>query len=139
MKKRHYIPIGVCVVMVLMVVASMGSHTEKNEPVSMEGAVEFYESCIERVISNCRYKVKAHNWSSAEELRKAVNLFSAKADFLRRNKQALVKRLVTNNIDKETHKVNYFLDRAFFQEVIHSDINSTPIDDKQIRKRSKSV
>ena len=117
MKASIFLPLVVLVVVGLIVAVFIGNQAANIEPLTTDELIKFYENCIDRTILICQSKIRRHSSSRSKEIRQAVKIFSNKAVFLTNNKQALINEMLANNIETKHYKVNYFLDRAFFQDI----------------------
>ena len=117
MRAHSVLPLVVLAAGALIVAVSIGNQAANVGPVTTDELIKFYEACIDRTILICQSKISRYSSSKSKEIQKAVKMFSDKKGFLMNNKQALINKMLANNIEKKHYKVNYFLDRAFFQDV----------------------
>ena len=89
--------------------------TEKNSQLS-----KYYENSINEKISKCDSKGQLKN-SKSTNLQNYAFMGIKKANYYSANKEMLVKEMVINNVGVKQYKIDYFLNKKFFDnnEILH--------------------
>ena len=76
--------------------------------------LKYYEYSINDKISKCHSKAKLKN-SKSTNLQNCALMGIKKANYYSANKEMLVKEMVINNVGVKQYKIDYFLNRKFFE------------------------
>ena len=80
--------------------------------------IKYYENFINEKISKCHSKAQLKE-SKSVHLQSCAAVNIKKANFLSKNKEMLIKEVVKNAIDAKQYKIEYFLNKKFYE---YSDI-----------------
>jgi hypothetical protein len=75
---------------------------------------KYYENMINETISKCHSKAQLKE-SKSVHLQSCAALKLKKANFLTKNKKMLIKEMVKRDIDTKQYKIEYFLNKKFFE------------------------
>ena len=76
--------------------------------------IKFYESCIQKKVSNCNAKAVLKTSRSVNLQRKA-DLAQKQATFLLLNKDILINEMVEQGIAQKPYQVEYYLNHRFYE------------------------
>lgn len=76
----------------------------------------FYTNCIDKKITCCDCKGRMWN-SRSENLRSCSRLAILKAIFLSANKEQLIREMEANGVAMKTYKVDYYLNKRFYENL----------------------
>lgn len=76
------------------------------------GEESFYVDCIDQRIKNCDLKARLIA-SQSESIRSSAKKSMNRADFYRSNKDELAAKMNEEAIPKNSHRVNYYLIKAY--------------------------
>ena len=74
---------------------------------------KYFESCIVKEIAKCDSKSALLSSSKSEHLKDYARMEALKAEFLKAEKEILVKEMVEMQIEQKHYKVELFLNRRF--------------------------
>jgi len=75
---------------------------------------KYYENMINETIAKCHSKAQLKE-SKSVHLQSCAALKLKKANFLTKNKEMLIKELVKRDIDTKQYKIEYFLNKKFYE------------------------
>ena len=103
-----------CIIFLMsfMIVTAIGPAKGQSE--SKDQLLKFYESCIQKKISNCKAKTVLKT-SSSENLQRKANLSMKQVNFLTSNKDTLINEMIEQGIAQKCYAVEYFLNKRFFE------------------------
>ena len=105
---------GICIVFLLSVMLVIGSTPLTVQSGSDDQLLKFYESCIQKKISNCNAK-KVLKTSRSQNLQKKADLSIRQVTFYTRNKNMLINEMVDQGIGFKPYKVDYYLNKRFHE------------------------
>ncbi|MGA7878011.1 MAG: hypothetical protein WCA08_20300 [Desulfoferrobacter sp.] len=76
----------------------------------------FYNTCIDNKIAQCESKLLLND-SRSNTLCNYAHLNQTKAEFYENNRDELVQQMVEEDITMKPHRVDYFLNKAFFDQL----------------------
>ena len=76
---------------------------------------DFYSTCIDNKIALCESK-SILNDSRSSTLCDYAGLNQTKAEFYRNNRTELVQEMVKQDVTMKPHRVDYFLNKAFYEQ-----------------------
>ena len=88
----------------------------------------FYANCIDKKIACC--DCKGGMWNSrSKNLRSCSRLAILKAIFLSANREELIREMVANDVALKTYKVDYYLNKRFYENLDASFLSANSLDD----------
>jgi hypothetical protein len=120
--KTFLIPIVLSVVLVFGAFSASGDIEVGQDPAA------FYTNCIDKKITCC--DCKGGMWNSrSKNLRSCSRLAILKAIFLSANREQLIREMVANDVALETYKVDYYLNKRFYENLDASFLSANSLDD----------
>jgi hypothetical protein len=120
--KTFLIPIVLSVVLVLGAFSASGDIEVGRDPAA------FYTNCIDKKIACC--DCKGGMWNSrSKNLRSCSRLAILKAIFLSANREELIREMVANDVALKTYKVDYYLNKRFYENLDASFLSANSLDD----------
>ena len=103
-----------CLVSILLVMSVIGAALVTAQSASKDQLVRYYESCIMKKIFNCNAKTVLKT-SRSVNLRQKADLATRQVTFFTSNKNMLIKEMVEQEIGQKPYKVEYYLNKRFFE------------------------
>ena len=102
-------------VIFMMIFASfLGNLSAISEDGQNTQIIKYYENMINEIISKCHSKAQLKE-SKSVHLQSCAAVKLKKANFLSKNKEMLIKEMVKSAIDAKQYKVEYFLNKKFYE------------------------
>ena len=77
---------------------------------------QYYENCISREISKCESKLTLLAASKSQHLKNYAAVEAQKADYLKSEKDALIKEMLEMQLEPKHYKVEVFLNSRFHEQ-----------------------
>ena len=103
-----------CIISLVSFMLIMGSAPVTGKSESKEKLLKFYESCIQKKISNCNAKTVLR-YSRSENLRRKAKLSMQQIEFLTSHQDILINEMFKLGIGYKQYKVEYYLNKRFFE------------------------
>ena len=109
--KRRILPVIFATILVLFLgsLPALCDDIEKNSQLK-----KYYDDFINEKISNCHSKAQLKE-SKSTNLQNFAIIEIKKANFFIANKEMLIEEMVISNIGVKQYKIDYFLNRKFFE------------------------
>ena len=120
--KTFLILVAFSVVLVLGAFSASGDIDVDRDPAA------FYTNCIDKKITCCDCKGRMWN-SRSKNLRSCSRVAILKAIFLSANREELVREMVSNGVALKRYKVDYYLNKRFYENLDASFLSSIALDD----------
>ena len=120
--KTFLILVAFSVVLVLGAFSASGDIDVDRDPAA------FYTNCIDKKIACCDCKERLWN-SRSKNLRSCSRVAILKAIFLSANREELVREMVANGVALKRYKVDYYLNKRFYENLDASFLSSIALDD----------
>lgn len=104
----------ICIISFLSVMLVLGSTPLTAQSESDDQLLKFYESCIQKKISNCNAKTVLKT-SRSTNLQKKADLSIRQVTFYTKNKNMLINEMVDQGIGYKPYKVDYYLNKRFHE------------------------
>ena len=85
-----------------------------------EEMATYYESCIVKKIEKCNSKLVLLSSSKSKNLQEYAKMEAQKAEFLKAEKEMLVKEMIEMNLEPKHYKVELFLNSRFREKDQHT-------------------
>jgi hypothetical protein len=105
---------AICIVCLVSFVLIIGPASLTAQSESEAQLIKFYESCIQKKISNCDAKTVLKTSRSGNLQRKA-DLSIRQIQFVTTNKDMLINEMLDQGIGYKEYKVEYYLNKRFFE------------------------
>jgi hypothetical protein len=109
------------VIFMLILAAFLGNLSAISEDGQNTQTIKYYEIILNETISKCHSKAQLKG-SKSVHLQSCAAIKLKKANFLIKNKEMLIKEMVKNAIDAKQYKIEYFLNKKFYE---YSDITDS--------------
>ena len=103
--------------LVISVAAFMGPLNSTSFSGDFNEKAKFYEGCIDREILKCESKVNMFKSSRSKNLQNYATIKAQKAEFLKNEKEALVKEMIEMRLDQKHYKIERFLNSRFHDKI----------------------
>lgn len=101
-------------VSLVLVVALIGAVSVAAQSSSKMQLVKYYDNCITKKITNCNAKIILKT-SRSVNLRRKADLATRQVTFFTSNKNMLINEMVEQGIGQKAYKVEYYLNKRFFE------------------------
>ena len=88
--------------------------------VDREEMAQYYENCIVKKIEKCNSKLVLLSSSKSKNLQDYAKMEAQKAEFLKAEKEMLVKEMIEMNLEPKHYKVELFLNSRFREKDQHT-------------------
>jgi hypothetical protein len=117
------------ILIVLSVVLAFGAFSASGDIEVDRDPAAFYANCIDKKITGC--DCKGGMWNSrSKNLRSCSRRAILKAIFLSANRDQLIREMAANGVAMKVYKVDYYLNKRFYENLDASFLSAKSLDDK---------
>ena len=103
-----------CIVFMAGLMVNSNISPSSAQSSSSKDLAKYYENCIVKKISNCKGKTVLKT-SRSVNLRRKADLAKRQVAFFKTNKNLLINEMVEQQIGPKPYKVEYYLNKRFFE------------------------